>query len=144
MSMNWTLIRALSFSCLFLSAGVDHALGMSEEMKKAVLEELHRLQSADPTSDVEAAFRQGDFRFVGLMGYSLEVPGVDPKEFYEKYSSEFGVKVIRGTSDFMEIPEQLELARIGGDYAQQYNQLLIKKIAGRSFQELIRDTMKNR
>ena len=126
---------------LALSVSADTALGMSEELRKAILEELHRLQSAEPQADLEAASKRGDFRFIGLMGYSLIVPGIKEKEFYDKYRSEFGVRIIPGTSDFMEIPEQLELASVGGKYAEQYNRLLLKKIAGRSFQELIRENM---
>ena len=102
--------------------------------------------AADPTtslnaSDLQAAIKKGDYRFIGLMGYTLYVPGVQQDEFYQKHEAEFGVKVITGTSDFFEIPEQEELVRVGGAYAEKYNRFLLKKIAGRSFQELLRENI---
>lgn len=120
------------------------AWGMSGELKKTIVKELERLKSADPVSDLRAAIQKGDYRFIGLMGYMLYVPGVQQDKFYQKHKAEFGVKVITGTSDFFEIPEQEELARVGGAYAEKYNQLLLKKIAGRSFQELLRENIESK
>ncbi|MGH7164247.1 MAG: hypothetical protein ACREIS_01835 [Nitrospiraceae bacterium] len=144
MTLNHTIAGALLLAIVTLWAGANNALGMSEEYKKAIFDELNRLEAADPAMDLETAFKQGDFGFVGLMGYAPEEPGVDQEEYYKKYHSEFGVKIITGTSDFLEIPAQGELNRIGTKYAERYNRLLLGKIAGRSFQELLRQNMEGK
>lgn len=106
-------------------------LGMSQEEQIAIREELTRLRIADPATDLETATKHGDYRFVGLMGYALIVPGVDKDLFHKSYEHKFGSKVIKGTSDYFEIPEQEELVRIGTAYAEQYNRLLEKEIANK-------------
>ncbi|MEP6601873.1 MAG: hypothetical protein ABJB49_08680, partial [Nitrospirota bacterium] len=75
---------------------------------------------------------------------SLYVPGVNQEEFKDKNLDQYGVKVIPGTSDFFEIPEQKELQRIGGVYAEKYNQLLLTKIGNKSHQELLREHLEGK
>jgi hypothetical protein len=119
----------LGVLCLVPFFGGGIVLAMSQEERKAIREELTRLQTADPVMDLKTATEQGDYRFVGLMGYTLSVPGVDRDVFYRIYEPKFGFKVIRGTSDYFEIPEQEELTSIGTAYAERYNRLLEREIA---------------
>lgn len=87
------------------------------------------IQVSDTASfreDFEEAVKNGDTRFVGVMGYSLEVPGVP--DYEEKYSKSHGVKVIEGTSD--SYPDSASLARnvFYRDYATGYNELLLRHL----------------
>lgn len=107
------------------------AFGMSQEEQMAIRQELMRLRTADPAKDLEIALKQGDYRFVGLMSYALMVPGVDQDLFHKNYEHKFGFKVIKGTSDYFEIPEQEEIVRIGTAYAERYNRFLEKEIANK-------------
>lgn len=121
-------LAVLSMALLFRDS---IAFGMSQEEQMAIRQELMRLQTADPAKDLETALKQGDYRFVGLMGYALMVPGVDQDLFHKNYEHKFGFKVIKGTSDSFEIPEQEELVRIGTAYAERDNRFLEKEIANK-------------
>ncbi|TKB53571.1 MAG: hypothetical protein E8D50_07685 [Nitrospira sp.] len=126
-----TVLFFLLVLCLapFFRDGI--AEGMSQKERTAIRKELTRLRTANPAMDLETAMTHGDYRFVGLMGYSLMVPGVDQDLFRKNYEPKFGFKVIEGTSDYFEIPEQEELVRIGTTYAERYNRLLEKEIANK-------------
>ena len=121
----------LAVLCLAPFFGGDIVLAMSQEEQTAIREELMRLRTADPATDLETAMKHGDYRFVGLMGFALMVPGVDQDLFHKNYEPKFGFTVIKGTSDYFEIPEQEELVRIGAAYAERYNRLLEKEIANK-------------
>jgi hypothetical protein len=73
--------------------------------------------------DFKHALENRDYRFVGVMGYALEIPGVS--NYFELYSKVNGVKVIEGTSDHY--PDSLSLVQAiyFRDYAQGYNLLLL-------------------
>ena len=122
------LIRYWAIVAILVPCGADIAVGLSDEDKRVVNEELARLKSADPEVDVQVAMRKGDYRFVGLMGYALEVPGINQREFQEKYRDQYGVKTIEGTSDYLETPEIGELWLLGRRYAERYNRLLLEEI----------------
>jgi len=84
---------------------------------------LQNIVSANPVTDLRAAIKQGDYRFVGILGYALDVP--DVRNFHEKYEKEYGYKVIEGTSDVIKYPK---LQSIAFKYAEKYNQQLLKEI----------------
>jgi hypothetical protein len=52
---------------------------------------------ANPERDCQRAIARNDFRFVGVAGYALDVPGVP--DYQTRYWKSNGVKVIAGTSD---------------------------------------------
>ncbi len=83
------------------------------------------LERADPARDLQAALLRGDKRFVGVMGFALEVPGVE--DYYEHYKS-YGVRVIEGTSDFIENDDIRRLNELAYKYALRYNRLLLETI----------------
>jgi len=85
--------------------------------------ELERMDSTDANVDVNDAWGRGDFRFLGIYGIGLTVPGVD-EAHWEKY----GVNRLRFTSDFSRSGEESRLLRKTKDYAAEYNRLLLKKI----------------
>jgi len=82
--------------------------------------------SADYRRDFEVAIAKGDIRFVGVMGYALEVPGVP--DYDDIYSESNGVKVIEGSSD--SYPDSASLAQtvFFESYATGYNTLLLRHL----------------
>ena len=111
----------LSFGPLFVlivSAATCTSSGVSDD---GISRELKRIEFADPAADLELAMENGDCRFIGIMGYALEVPG-------KYWRSSYGVRVIEGTSDVIISPEYGRLLGIARRYAERYNQLLLEKI----------------
>jgi len=76
--------------------------------------------------DLARSLQNGDMRFFGVYGYSVMVPGVT--NYNEAYAGTFGVKVIAGTSDFLE-PGRIRLQSAATRYAMAYNRLLARHIA---------------
>lgn len=88
------------------------------------LDELRRLEHADPSRDLQGAISVNDLRFIGIMGYALEVPGVE--HYHERYASSSGVKIVEGTSDVIYGVEHRRLIDIAREYAEKYNRLLLR------------------
>ena len=80
---------------------------------------------ADPTNDCESAFAAGDFHFVGVYGYSLELPGI-PEGFANLIRLEKRYKVVAGTSDNWRNGSDAAFNRTAQSYAEDYNKLLIE------------------
>lgn len=92
-----------------------------------VSRELMRLRTASPERDLEAAWANKDTRFLGVNGYTLNLPGV-PKERIRAAVMSGKINPIEGTTDGASLPEQWELNRIATKYATRYNQLLLQKL----------------
>ncbi|MBK7091942.1 MAG: hypothetical protein IPH59_09525 [bacterium] len=86
------------------------------------------LDDANFEVDFGRAIANGDERFVGVMGYALEIPGVP--QFYEKYSKTHFVKVIKGTTDDYEESSSMSRAVFYYEYARGYNKLLLNHLFG--------------
>lgn len=84
------------------------------------------LRTADVTADVSSAVSKKDFRFVGVMGFAMIVPGVP--DYAQKYSDKYGVRLIENTSDCIEGPQHEELQRVAREYAEKYNRILLTKL----------------
>lgn len=89
-------------------------------------EELERMEYAKAEVDFDAAMRRKDYRFIGLHGIGLTVPGAENQPDLHK---KFGVFVIPGTSDCITSQRQGALQTKAHVYAYQYNRLLLKRIA---------------
>ena len=83
------------------------------------------LRDADPDRDVAEAIRRGDFRFIGVMGYAVTLPGVE--DYGEQYQS-YGVRIIEGTSDVIANDAVRLLNEQAYRYAERYNKLLMKHL----------------
>jgi hypothetical protein len=77
-------------------------------------------ESANAEQDCSRAIAHRDFRFVGVAGYALDVPGVP--DYQTRYWKTNGVKVMTGTSDVGDLTFN-EPAR---KYARRYNARLLK------------------
>lgn len=96
--------------------------------------ELLRLEHADPIADCNKAVEAGDYRFVGISGYGLNVPGAKRGVDISKY----GCRAIPGTNDVIQSNEHLRLQEVASEYAMLYNEHLvhlIKEMEGRKHQE---------
>ena len=84
-------------------------------------------ENADFQSDFNKSIEQGDYRFVGIMAFSLVVPGVP--DFDEKFSKSYGIKIIEGTTDSVEDSVALRIAIFKNEYATSYNKLLLEYLS---------------
>ena len=80
------------------------------------------LYKANPLDDFKEAIERDDYRFVGVYGYSLTVPGVKLKCI----DAAKDVKPIEGTSDSSSSYEEEKFNAIAKVYADYYNFQLIK------------------
>ena len=79
----------------------------------------HALRHANPRVDAQESYKKGDYRLVGVLGFTLIVPGIEQTEKYES-----GLKIVALTADFSGglHPEVNEYA---AKYASAYNKKLI-------------------
>lgn len=92
---------------------------------KKNLAELRKTVRSDPTKDFKKAIAKSDLRFVGVMGFALEIPGV-PSAHWKHYKDTYGVRIIPGTSDAYESIEHQNLNEKAREYAATYNKLLMQ------------------
>jgi hypothetical protein len=82
-------------------------------------------KQADPRKDCTKAIQKSDFRFVGIYGIVISLPGV------EHYDPRFpqGVKVIKGSGDHADTPAEWEFQTAAETYAKEYNQHLLQHLS---------------
>ena len=100
------------------------------------------IKNANVKNDVKNAIAHSDFRIVSISGYSYLFPGLEggyrknkdgTKAFislaskYELYIKKYSFKVIKGTSDAINLNNQF-LQSVAYDYAKKYNLILLKKM----------------
>ncbi|MDQ3441368.1 MAG: hypothetical protein M3478_13570 [Planctomycetota bacterium] len=95
--------------------------------------ELVLIQDADPARALDAAWRRGEKRFLGVRGFSLSVPGAEAPtgELDELVFKKQGVRVIEGTTDFYMDEKHKRLIDGAVGYAERYNTLLLRKLGVR-------------
>jgi len=113
-------------ACVFLSGVVGPYFKRIDagtaESPEDVPAELKRLEHADPEVDFRDAIKRRDFRFLGVAGFTLTVPGVPMSDENIPLLETHGVRVIPGTSDN---PVSLTLQMSAARYAERYNKLLL-------------------
>jgi hypothetical protein len=92
------------------------------------LAELFFMQSSDPATALDHAWRRGDVRFLGIAGFSLEVPGVEDA-VYEAVRSH-GIREIPGTEDTNTDGDRWKLVSGARGYIERYNELLLQRLGG--------------
>ena len=100
---------------------------VSEEERQFIFSQIQMLKTASPDQDFETAWAKADYRVSGLNGAGQYYPGV-PNNRVLSLVNGYGEKIIEGTGDFFQIPEQLELQQLAGKYALRYNQLLLARL----------------
>ncbi len=115
------------FYCCNNDKNVENKMLDKSSIKPVVPEriyfELHLNASA--IDDFNEAIQNKDFRFIGILEYSLVVPGV--KNYYEGYDKSNGVKIIEGTSDSFTYKDSSNFknTEFFKKYAVSYNNLLL-------------------
>ena len=84
------------------------------------------LERLDPRRELAAALRRRDWRFIGIQGYAVSVPGVPDRD--PLYPAQVAMNVVSGTSDGVWAPEVARLNRAGWAYAERYNRLLLREL----------------
>jgi hypothetical protein len=92
-------------------------IGFPVNAEEFEVEQLTWLEKADPTEDLNKAIRIKDYRFIGLFGFSTNVPSVGDKCLIKSA----GIKYIEGTSDALVNYEHAKLNAIASVYARYYN-----------------------
>lgn len=96
---------------------------------EAVLDRLRKLAQSDPAEDFAAAKRNGDRRFLAIMGYAKTVPGVP--DYDKKYAKYLDAKMIPGTTDAILTREQGKVLDAVQSYAERYNKLALDDLLKR-------------
>ena len=90
--------------------------------------ELERTATADPLADALANLTQDKVYFLGVYGYSLEVPGLTVKQQRCVVGVE-QVRPIEGTSDVLLCKRHARLQSSARNYAAKYNQAVLNHLA---------------
>jgi hypothetical protein len=102
---------------------------MSEPSPAETLDaSLESLNLAEPERDAERHLAAGDFRVIGIYGYSINFPGI-PDEAWMRIFAEERFRAIEGTSDCVIGGRHMELISIASKYAERYNRHLWQRRA---------------
>jgi hypothetical protein len=103
------------------------AKGQSIAGEDTAIAELRAFIAVPVKARFEAALAARDSRFLGVYGYTLEVPGV-PQAEADRISKN-GVLGIPGTSDALVSEEHGALNERAREYAVEYNTLLLRHLS---------------
>src|SRR5574340_673098 len=95
---------------------------------KEIIESLRWVENADPIKNANHAIETKDYRFLGIAGRGVAVPGL-PDGLYWEYTKKYGINVIKGTSDNVWGEEHLRLIRLATKYAETYNKKMLEHLA---------------
>jgi len=101
---------------------------------------LGKLEKADAKRDLHAALDKKDMRFVGYIGYSLNVPPIQSVDYEIIHGAKSGgnkygvrinkkiyeVRIIEGISDNFLNEEHARLIQVGVKYITEYNRLMLE------------------
>lgn len=80
------------------------------------------LKLKDAKNDAKKAYLRGDFRFIGINGYTLQVPGIS---YTNINNYDYGTMIVPGTSDAICDAKQKYFIENATLYAKQYNQEIL-------------------
>lgn len=83
--------------------------------------DLQTLRANHAAEDAAAAFKAGDHRFLGVYGFSAEIPGLtgDPYRYMSK------ARMLEGTGDVFCTKKEEQLNRNARIYAKKYNETML-------------------
>jgi hypothetical protein len=96
------------------------------DAQSIVLQSLDWLKNANAAYDANQAIKKDSIYFIGVLGYAMDVPGV--QEYYSLYENKIPVKIIRGTGDAIISTEMRELNSLAHEYAMQFNAIILYKL----------------
>ncbi len=98
----------------------------NEDKACAIEPELIALERANPLQKAQENFQKGDFRLLGVLGFSLMVPGIPQSDSCLKDFRH--VTIIKDTTDAPRCTRHALLQRIARDYAEKYNRFMLKNM----------------
>ena len=104
--------------------GLATAATTSTDQTNSPYSKYPQLNVETAISDAQKAIEAKDFSLYSVMGYAEEVPGVDDKDL-QKIKSEYGTKVIEGTSDTPMGEQGKAYNRNARLYADAYNRVIL-------------------
>ncbi len=89
------------------------------------LKEITKLQKANVPADVEASIAKGDHRFLLLLGFGGNIPGVT---WNDEMRKKYGTRILDGTGDMIFGEDHKRYKMVAAGYAEGYNKLLWERI----------------
>lgn len=121
-----SIARSAVVVCLFIGCGDDGDDAAEGPPAGQYAQQIVDLKNANVAVEVDANLKKGDRRFVGVMQYGLDIPGLRINRLVAE--NKYGVRVIDNTSDAIESNEHLQLQLGAKKYAETYNKLLQDKL----------------
>jgi len=126
---------------LTLAACCVVAIGCKDEQRNQVVTRKYRLEGppallvdlleAGPTNAFEKAILTNNFNFLGVMGYSVVVPGI-PQDLSELYRRKGQVSVLPGTGDEILYSSQMVYMEQAMTFSSNYNRLLLRFLTNKT------------
>ena len=91
----------------------------------ADIAKLEREVARNPEAEARAAIRRGDKQLLGILGYSMSVPGLS-KQFEE--CPKIRARALCGTSDFIQNDRHRRVIEQAMTYAKRYNAIIESSI----------------
>ena len=95
-------------------------IAASQSPNESDLAYLESLVSRDPANDAKASLAKGEKAFLGVAGYSVEIPGIDDRLAQCPWVHS-RLRIIRGTSDAVYGERHIVLIGRAKEYAARYN-----------------------
>jgi hypothetical protein len=118
---------AIAYVFVLLGAGFAVSCSDDRMSRYPAFAELYVIQNANPAEALEFALRRHDTRFLGVAGFSLEVPGAE--DVYDTVVRNYGVREIYGPGDVGVSDQQVKLLVRARAYAKKYNTILLRWLA---------------
>ena len=80
-----------------------------------------------PEQDMAKNVGHGEYRFIGINGYTCTAPGINGS--HAELIGKYKMRCLEGTSDMIEGEVHMELIRKASAYAERYNAALEKWLA---------------
>jgi hypothetical protein len=106
--------------CYAVTLAVASPAGTNSPRALAEIDGVESLLTREPEALAEKVVRSGHFRFLGIAGFTVHVPGVDSDQCVAEPSRVF---VVPKTSDAL-MDEQMALQARAEEFAAQYNKIV--------------------
>ncbi|MCG7982132.1 MAG: glutamyl-tRNA amidotransferase [Candidatus Thiodiazotropha lotti] len=124
------MIRRAIFITLLLTLAAcqntqDIDLNQLDPVERKSVESLVWLNDANVEREVQTALDKRDKRLLGMMGRGTDLPGV-PAELTSRAKTVCGIRYVEGSTDVVRGEVHLQLLQRAYDYAEAYNQAMLK------------------
>jgi hypothetical protein len=120
-------MKRVLFATMLLAMGMLHAFGQEHSvLSDADYAELRTLKIEQAAADARRSVATKDFRLLAVRGYTVEIPGASGD--VSKLKTEYGLKVLAGTSDAFRGEEQVRLNANAHDYARRSNETILSSV----------------